>query len=381
MHELASGEANLTARLPVKSKDEVGKLALAFNKFLENMETIVINLKKAITESESIGDSLAAGVEEISATLNQLASNTESLKKNLSTVSKEMESIGTDAGSTYQSAQEIDELIEKLSATFANSSAAIEEMIASINSISHITEDKTRLVTQLLTLGSTGNTEIVETLTLIKDLTNSINSIKDMVKIINNIAGQTNLLAMNAAIEAAHAGEAGAGFSVVATEIRNLAEDTNKRAKSISASINDMISKINSASERGNKTAGAFAEILHGIEDVHRAFDETLAGIHELATGSNQIATGLTNVAELTHQIQEYSDTVHDKAKHVDLSLEKLNEVTAESQHAIDETAIGIREIANTMHELVTLGQRNKTNIHSVESTIGKFIVHATEDK
>ena len=379
--ELASGDANLTARLPVKSRDEVGKLANAFNTFLSKLELIIVNLKESIVENEEIGDSLAAGVEEISSTLNEVASNTESIRKNLTTVTKEMETIGSNASSTHQSAREIDELIEKLSATFANSSAAVEEMIASINAISHITEDKTKLVSQLMELGATGNTEIAATITLINELTNSINSIKDMVKIINSIAGQTNLLAMNAAIEAAHAGEAGAGFSVVATEIRNLAEDTNKRAKSISSSINDMINKISTASNRGNKTSTAFAEIQQGIEDVHRAFDETLAGIKELATGSNEIAQGLANVADLTHKIQEYSDIVHDKTKNVTVSLDNLNNVTNESQHAIDENAIGIREIANTMHELVTLGQRNKDNIHRVESMIGKFITSGDATK
>lgn len=379
--ELAEGEARLTARLPVKSRDEVGKLAAAFNKFLSKLESIVLNIREAVIENEAIGDSLAAGVEEISSTLNELASNIESIRKNLIAVSKEVETISSDASETHERTKEIDALIDSLTESFTNSSTAIEQMLANIKNISAITENKVQLVSKLRDLGGVGNIEIAETINLIKELSASVNSIKDMVKVINSISGQTNLLAMNAAIEAAHAGDAGAGFSVVAEEIRNLAEDTNIRAKSISQSINEMIAKINAASERGSKTASAFAEILQGIDDVHKAFDETSTGIRELATGSSQVAEGISSVATLTNKIHANSDTVRTNAEHVDLSLEKLNTATMESKQAIEETAIGVREIANTMNELVNLGQRNKTNIHKVESTIGRFSLQGTSEE
>jgi methyl-accepting chemotaxis protein len=125
-----------------------------------------------------------------------------------------------------------------------------------------------------------------------------------MVDIINSIAGSTNLLSMNAAIEAAHAGQAGRGFAVVADEIRKLADTSGKNSKEIERKIKDMISAINKAMTESTSTKSSFTEIREEISNVMGAFEEIQLATGELAEGGQQILTALTTLGELSTNVR-----------------------------------------------------------------------------
>ena len=141
------------------------------------------------------------------------------------------------------------------------STASVNEMIASLKNLDKMTNARRESASRLVETAKNGGEKLSNTVEVVRNINNSIGSISDMIKIIDGIAAQTNLLAMNAAIEAAHAGDAGRGFAVVADEIRSLAETTSNNSQEIGSIIRDVMEKIHIAAESSEDTIQAFQDI------------------------------------------------------------------------------------------------------------------------
>ncbi len=239
------GEADLTHRLPVINKDEIGSFSRNFNILIAQLHDIIFELKNVTGQSEQIGNNLAASTREISTSIEKMSSqmtfinnNSQTLDGNFISTKKAIEEIET-------SIQKVVNNINIQSASVEQSSATIEELISSINNITAVTSNKIKTVDELMKLVRSGEENMEATVESIQNISNSADVINELILVINNVADQINILAMNAAIEAAHAGEYGKGFGVVADEIRRLAEATTNNASNISNNLNRIIININ----------------------------------------------------------------------------------------------------------------------------------------
>lgn len=205
-------------------------------------------------------------------------------------------------------------------------SSAIEEMTASIESITSITTKNRDSVESLANSISEGIENAGESATTIASLIESGTSLQDVVSVISAISSQTNLLAMNAAIEAAHAGDAGRGFAVVAEEIRHLAEETAVNSRTIGEGLGNLFVQISNA-ETANKAMGtSFREIAAEVRKTESAFAEILAGMNDLSAGTKDINAAVSDVVSASREITE--------------STRKINEMIANTTRSID----GIRD-------------------------------------
>ena len=194
-------------------------------------------------------------------------------------------------------------------ASLEESSASVEEMVSSINNASKIATDRNSAVQVLVETARKGEKDLNDTVAGIEGIAKSVADVHEMINVINNVASSTNLLSINAAIEAAHAGDSGRGFSVVAEEIRNLSEKTAENARTISATLNTMISGITAASTKSKATGNTVTDIIREILDVADGLTQLTDSMHEMSIGSGQIIDAITNLKDISYQIKDsYTD-------------------------------------------------------------------------
>ncbi len=194
----------------------------------------------------------------------------------------------------------IKDIIADQNVMVSETSASIEEMASSIRMINNVGDTKKEMIERLLVTSAEGEREMRRSNVAIGELVSSSSSLIEVINVIKGIAQQTNLLAMNAAIEAAHAGEYGRGFAVVADEIRKLAEDAGKNTKIINANLKKNLSDLTAASGINKKAAEAFNRINAEIGEVSKAIDEIILSIKELSGGTSEILSAIVNMVDIS---------------------------------------------------------------------------------
>jgi len=217
-------------------------------------------------------------------------------------------------------------VIKKQDVALSQATAAVEKMSASVNNVTHVTKQKMEEAGKLHEIIAKGGESVKTTATAIAEVTVAINAVADVIKVINSIAAQTNLLAMNAAIEAAHAGEFGKGFAVVATEVRKLAESTTANSKAIAGSLKNIISQIKEAENAGKTASTTFVNIEKDVETFVGAFVEISNSTTELSEGTTQIINTMEGLSHVSQQISGGSNEIEIGTGNIDTSLRKIKD-------------------------------------------------------
>jgi methyl-accepting chemotaxis protein len=363
----------LTHKVKIVSRDELGEMCRDFNSFSDDLNSSIKNLKKVSESSKAISLNLASNSSQISSTINEMSGTMNSMNEQINFVHDEVKSANDNVNLINRNIGEVTEIIENQAHSVDESSTSIQEMIANINMISSTTEAKKSLVENLAGMAALGEDSMKKTVSSIEDMSRNTAVIFDLIKIINDVSNQTNLLAMNAAIEAAHAGEYGRGFSVVADEIRKLAETSAENAKSISASLKDINGKMKMSTELTEKTNDLFKNIIAGIKEVSASLNETLTGLKELSIGGNQIISSITNLNELTNGVKNSSKEMNVGTIQIIDTIKRLFNTIIEYKNGISEITLGMNEITRSMNSLSDLSGDNSKAINLLETEISKF--------
>jgi methyl-accepting chemotaxis protein len=368
---------NLTVRADVKARDEVGRIALFFNDFIGTLEGMVREVKGVTSETDRISQDMAASSEETAASLHEIRVNTEGMKNKIVTLDGEVSSSTKSADELGDHIQRLTELISSQASAIDESSASIEEMTANITNIAKAAEEKLRIASELETTALDGQSEMEETELVIKKVAASASVIMEMIQIIEDIASRTNLLAMNAAIEAAHAGDFGKGFAVVADEIRNLAESSAESAKQITQSLGEVTEYIGISETSTEKTGEIFSVIVEQIKGVAFSMAEMKNATHELSIGAQQILEALGSLISTTEEVKGSSIDMNHQVATIIAAMQRVSMISSDTKTGMEEITIGINEIYKAAEAISESGADNSRSVDNLKTLVAQFTVNS----
>jgi methyl-accepting chemotaxis protein len=371
----AMAHGDLTQEIYSNSNDEVGEMINLLNLTREGIKSLVLAIKDRAKTLSGVGAELSSVSVETAASLDQMSANT----KKIQTRSNEQFDGAAKTNEAVDGiTKNIDALntdIEQQAAHISRSSSAIEEMTSNIASVTHTLGENERNVRRLAEDSEKGRTGLFEVSQNIQEVARESEGLLEINAVMQNIASQTNLLSMNAAIEAAHAGESGKGFAVVADEIRKLAESSSEQAKTVSTVLKQIKGSLDKISGATQTVLNTFENIDSGVKTVSAQTEQIRNAMEEQGVGNREVLTVVGALNQATHGVTRSSANMRDGSHEIIGIGRHLMILTQDVSNGVTEMTAGIEQISAATGRIREIGQVNKQNVDGLINEIGKFKV------
>ena len=375
LQNIAQGEGDLTVRLPVHGNDEVTDLSEYFNETIAKIGASIRQVGINSNDMEEIGNELASNMTETASAVNEISANIDGVKQQAMTQAASVTETAATVEEIVRTIKQLNNSIETQAASVAQSSSSVEEMVENIASIGQTLGKTDEVIKSLTTATGDGKATLVTSNTVTQKIAEESGSLMEASSVIQHIASQTNLLAMNAAIEAAHAGEAGKGFAVVADEIRKLAEESSTQGKTITATLKTLSGEIETLSASSKTVEEKFNAIFTLAEQVKDMSNRLTEAMREQENGSREVLTAIKSINSVTIEVQAGSEEMLKGGEGVAEEMQKLDSLTRVITESMNEMASGAVQINNAVQEVSEITQKNKRSIESLAEEVSKFKV------
>ncbi|MCR5725144.1 MAG: HAMP domain-containing protein [Treponema sp.] len=373
--QIANGKADLTKRIDVTSRNEIGDVAASFNVFSEKLQDIIGSMKLSKNSLASAGTKLQGTMLGAMSAIEQIGSSIHAFSEALQS---QTASVGKTAGSVdkiLRSIHSLESLVQTQSQAVEGASSAVEQMIGNIGEVNR-SVDKMASSFEMLAADAEDGAKTQNVLQQeIIEIENQSKLLNEANSVIASIASQTNLLAMNAAIEAAHAGEAGKGFAVVADEIRKLSETSSSQSKTIGDQLNRIQTTIGTVVQATQRGVQGYAHLAGEIQETDFVVRQIKAAMTEQQDGSVQITSALSRLNDSTQQVQTASQTMTADSQMIMDEMRTLQKDTDVMKQGMDDMGASAEEITSTGDALSEISVLMEKSIGEIGRQVDQFTV------
>ncbi len=370
---------DFTSRISLSGRDELTTIGDTLNGFIDDFSSVIDGVKRISADSASLKNEVTSASTESAAAVTEMMANIVSISARIRDFVGYLETSNDEVKSIAGGVDNLATRIEGQASSVATSTASVAQMAVSIARVASITAERELSSTRLVETTRTGGAAILETAASVEDIARDLGKISEIVAIINNISGQTNLLAMNAAIEAAHAGESGRGFAVVAEEIRRLADATSVNSRNIKATVLGISSKISQVLQRSERSSSAFADVEKEVGDSSLAMTEIFSSMKELEQGGDEIALSMRTLSEIAATLDEETKKMRVHTSHVLEGLGKIEGISTMVKDGIGEMEVGAGEVNFAMAHVNELQAKSGESVEEVLREVSSFRTSSVE--
>ncbi len=375
MESISSGKADLTSRIPEVSGSELNGLVKNCNGVIDSLSNLVRSLQE---ESKILGktsDQLYSKMNGQMTEINNIVTKIGDIDSGINTQNDYANELSTSVRAVEGGIRTLDTRITSQVNAISNASGAIEQISSNISSVTNIVEKISNDFETLVQESEAGKVNQAKVSEQVQEITEQSKNLNVANQVIAKIAAQTNLLAMNAAIEAAHAGEAGQGFSVVADEIRKLAETSSKQTQEIKALLEGIAASINKVCDSSTNSSQSFDIVGSHILEINTLMKEVKSGMDEQNSAVNNIMQTMQTLDGTTAEITEASSQMKDQSRNLFTNIDKLQGMSEETHSQANVIYNAARGVQEATEIAVDASQKNKESSDSVIQMITGFKV------
>ena len=368
-------KGDLVSRLNISTFDDFGVVMTEMNKLMDFLKFSMSTLKLENTKVDVDASDLLSVTENSFSGITQIVSTFENMSKQNDQQEQLLEQAKTNIEKLNEKAATVNEIMGNQAVAEKQNAQAVEEMVSNLSEITDLIEKAQVLSQELTAESSTGRTEVGKSKVVINEISEKSKKMSDVIKVIDTIANQTNLLAMNAAIEASHAGEAGKGFAVVAGEIRKLSEDTQKSARDINTIISEIVAVIETGEKSMTDTQNAFGKISEKINVQSEAVGEISKSIVLQSDKANNV---LANTSEITTKISEVNELIKAQTQYtqeINNGIEDIVNLAAVVNSAMTESNIVVKDFQKSFMTVKEKAEENKESVQRITNELDKFVI------
>lgn len=371
--EISSGTGNLGQRTNIVFFDEIGQLSHSINGVLDHLQGLVGQVKATANQVSTAATRLGEEASKADSAVDSMHQNLLEVQNTVARESQTVNATTSVLSGLKQTSGKLEAQLRTQSELVDDSSSSITEIASNISAVSKMTDQADELAGSLSTASASGGKAVTDMISAIKEIEAAASQVSGIVTIISKISAQTNLLAMNAAIEAAHAGNAGAGFAVVANEVRSLAETSASSAREIILQIRAMVAKITVGVTLAQHTGKAFQSINQDIMSTGQLIQTIAQSMTEQKSGADLILRSISRLTETSSVIKELTTGQNLDFLAMDNAMAEIVNHTQAIEQAVAAQGESAKSLGDLIARVRAEAEANSQQVGLLQSTVNGF--------